>query len=394
MTLPNSYERSIEIICRLSQPETEVIEEALTSFLPRISAKLQELKGGLSGSQVYRVNATCGIPLLDASCSLRSFVIKLNSEESFHQEAVNYSKNIPRNLTKYFAEINIDRLFQASKDKRIWFLIMEDLADYDPLYEMIHLENGDSEELSLIIKKLCTALEEIYLLNGDIGSLYKNSAFIVKSLYIGKMERTLNLIARAKEIEISQEKINRTRSLLSDISSRKELEPPYLSIMHGDLHTRNIMVRRKDNDIKFIDLDNFSNLGDYIYDIGELIIHTSFVAKISEIESPTLTENNYDSFLDSDYLRNLSKIEATLVEKTKEIAAKFSDVTYESRLLLAESRFLLTCVFHEEDQTKASIFYEKATQLLENCARLVRPIKETEGFIPDLNTENLRDESD
>lgn len=358
-------EGSLEIMSRLTEPDTDVIEAALSASLSKISVELKELKGGLSGSQVYRVKATCGVPTFNVLSDLPNFVVKINFKDSFHQEALNY-RNIPDPLKKYFARVDADKLFQASKDKALWLFIMEDLIDYDTLYHMMNVEEVTFNELQPTIEKLSLILEKLYLPKAGLKYLYKNSAGVIKSAYLGKMERTLNLVARKEDPALPPEQISEIRSLLDAIPASR-LEPPYMTLMHGDLHSRNIMVRSSDLDIKFIDIDNFAVLGDFIYDFGELIVHASFVGRISEIDSAELTESNYDSFVTPEHISDLSKIEGILAEKAKEIAARLADTSWSKRLLLAEARFLLTCVLHEEDDTKALIYSNKAIGLLKEC---------------------------
>jgi hypothetical protein len=116
-----------------------------------------------------------------------------------------------------------------------------------------------------------------------------------------------------------------------------ELEDFPIACMHGDLHSRNIMVRRlkqrregsdrdSEVDFKLIDLEKFRRHGDAALDAGELLVDLSLVRS---------TRNN-------DPARDPVVALIRAVEKTyADFAAEREDATFPVRMLVGQARALL-----------------------------------------------------
>src|SRR4029079_17153781 len=115
-----------------------------------------------------------------------------------------------------------------------------------------------------------------------------------------------------------------------------ELEDFPLACMHGDLHTRNIMVRRlkrsenpeRDNEIDFklIDLEKFRRSGDAALDAGELLV---------DLEILRATRNN-------DPARDPHAALIHAVEQTyADFAAEREDKTFAIRMQLGQARSII-----------------------------------------------------
>lgn len=358
-------------IWELSTPDTPMLERVLTKNLADITiSELEELHGGLSGSHVYRVKANVRLSLFNASHELPLFVMKTNFKDSFHKEAVNYA-GIPSVGRPYFCKINLDQLHPISKDRTAFFMIMQDLSGFNTLHSAIHVESLDLSIISKILDKLYNVLEfKLYMPKEESASRISNSSGIVKSLYVASMKKTLKSILESKRTLNPKNLVN-IHSCLDKLFKREIPEPPYLTMMHGDLHSRNVMIHIVNNlsvDVKFIDIDKLTMAGDYMYDLGELAIHATLVGRIFEIDSPFLDVTNYDNFNSGEKSR-LETIERIIESKTFGIASRNGEKRDDARIRynLSKARFLLTHVLLEPIDVKAQVFCKEALNILEMC---------------------------
>jgi hypothetical protein len=105
--------------------------------------------------------------------------------------------------------------------------------------------------------------------------------------------------------------------------------------MHGDLHSRNIMLRlatRRNNtdhelDFKLIDLEKFSVEGDAAMDLGELLVDLDML--LVDIRK----RNDKD--------HPLAILGRTLMEAYRGFAEKRHDDSFEVRVPLAQARFAI-----------------------------------------------------
>jgi fructosamine-3-kinase len=355
-------------------PDIQNLETMLSDHLPEITIKeLEEMHGGLSGSRVYRLRMQANFPALSVKRNLPSFVIKISLHESLRKEAANYHR-LPPEAKSYFAEVKTSRLYPLSKDREVSYLIMTDLEGFDTLHNAIHANLTDLKLLSRIFDRLYETLKNNIYRVRRRTSLGSNRLRIAKSLYLAKMEKTLQDVAN-RGLDIEMENIDVLQSYLDELFKQRIPEPPFLSMIHGDLHARNVLIRVQNNlsiDIKFIDIDNLAWNGDYMYDLGELAAHITHVGWIFEIDSPFLEIDNYSNFNPNEQKR-LQAIGKIIDEKTFELADEFSESLdgAKARYSLSKARFLLTCSLHEQKENKAKIYFSEALRNLKECVSTV-----------------------
>ncbi|MBZ0286249.1 MAG: hypothetical protein K8I30_01440, partial [Anaerolineae bacterium] len=115
-----------------------------------------------------------------------------------------------------------------------------------------------------------------------------------------------------------------------------ELEDFPLACMHGDLHTRNIMVRRlkrsenpeRDNEIDFklIDLEKFRRSGDAALDAGELLVDLEL------LRAPRNVASDRDPLVSM--MKSLDNLYTGFAEERE-------DSTFPVRMELAQARALI-----------------------------------------------------
>ncbi|MBN2471112.1 MAG: hypothetical protein JXN59_10340, partial [Anaerolineae bacterium] len=272
-----------------ANPDQESIRTALRNWL-RVDLEdaPERLHLGMSDSDIVRVKPRVWNPMLpDDSGQVHipyadSLIVKFGPTPEVDQERENYRK-LPNSIRSCFAALPEPTYID---DRGRAFMIMQDLNRYRTLDEMLwrvpQARPAINAELGPFlqwmhegqIRKATTApyglLWELYLLpmQSHIGRIF---AYIQDN---GLLEQ--------RKLEAAHELKQQLLGLMGDLVTHQlRLEGFPISHMHGDLHTRNIMVRRlrqrergdEDNelDFKLIDLEKFRLDGDAAMDGGELL---------------------------------------------------------------------------------------------------------------------------
>lgn len=331
VTISKLHNKHYEEYYELKEKYTELLKRWINLSLKEIT----ELRGGFSGVKVNRVKPELSIPIYDNTYHIHSLIIKSSDKETFEKEKSNFKK-IPNNLKQYFSKITDNTPYIPTKRPLEVCLIMEDLINYHTLEEKIkeYLDYQGTREKKESLKKLlqntCSTLEFIYDTTRNDNS--NNDEIIVKYFsYIYKIIPKLisHKIIRSKLIDIMN-------FLNKKITDNDSLKIAYGTIMHGDLNTRNIMIRQEkvDFNLKLIDIDHFSKIGDYAFDIGELS---------ADILTSFLNGKKWSKFVE-DYFFNYSR--------------SINDNTFSSRLKLSKIYSILKLISiklkrsYKEDEIK------------------------------------------
>jgi hypothetical protein len=134
-----------------------------------------------------------------------------------------------------------------------------------------------------------------------------------------------------------------------------ELAPPFYTITHGDCHARNILLRKRDLDLKIIDIDNLEDQGDYIYDYGTLLADLETFNLILQSREPCFKLSIVEGSVSYEIQNNCNADIAISVisERLEEIADETGDKNWKKRLKLAKARYLFSMVSKLSDEEKA-----------------------------------------
>lgn len=350
------------LLLELAKPPKELIETALSRLLPRIEVEcLAPLNSGYSGSNVYRVSSSITIPFMGLSHQVPTYVVKTNQKDSLFKEKENYNR-LPDFKKNYFSKINLDRLFQVNDETNLWLLLMEDLTDYNTLYQSIFDKTMDIMVINNFASSFDDFMNDVYFNEKEGG--VENTLGIVKSHYVARFERTINrlLVNGILEKEI---KNSDYKKYIGDVINMDDIEPKYVTFCHGDLHTKNIMIN-ENGDIKLVDLDKIIYPGDFMYDIGELYASIRLVSHLDRIKNVDLGEDNYSSFYTTHSIERTKILLSSIDDSLKIIEEKFN-TNLRKRLLLSQARFLITCCLYEQSVVKQRIYWEEVL----NCLDLI-----------------------
>ncbi len=301
------------------------------------------LKLGLSDASVVRIKPTVYNPIDPRKNSLLqdSLIVKYGPSDEIEQERRNYDALPSRLRTSFVSIPNIIYTNEFGQS----FVIMQDLHDYQTLYEIYEQLLNTDMELSRLLSSF---LMEVHK-GANVRPQYANGIH-VRDLYIRPiLEQADYIFAQVTRLysrgwimkQTYQEYENihkRVSRLIADIIySQEQLEGFRLAYMHGDLHTRNIMIRsslsgnHQDSqpDFKLIDLQSLKEEGDVAHDVGQLVIDL----RLLQIES----EKKYSRKV----VDKLDDLQTELERSYVDFAISRDDVQFPIRLELAKARALI-----------------------------------------------------
>ncbi|MCA0457509.1 MAG: hypothetical protein LCI00_26310 [Chloroflexi bacterium] len=328
-------------------PDTESIRRALKNWIRIDLDKAPEpLRLGMSDSNVVRIHPFIANPMQTEDDSFKlnipnadSLVVKYGPIEEIDLERDNYAR-LPLSIRECF--VNIPQPSYIDPDRRRAFVIMADLNRYRTLSDALVKVPQIYDALAL---ELGPFLLRVH--HGDGRARRYVQEGLLLQLYLLPMQqhirRVFNYMLENKLLDDS-DKLKYAdqlqRSLLDRVGSlvryQLELENFPIACMHGDLHSRNIMVRRMKRrqdgegsgevDFKLIDLEKFRRSGDAALDAGELLV---------DLEILRATRNN-------DPARDPHAALIHAVQQTyADFAAEREDRTFAIRVELGQARSLI-----------------------------------------------------
>jgi hypothetical protein len=330
-------------------PDTESIRQSLRNWIRVDLEKPPEpLRLGMSDSNVVRIYPYVANPMQPEEDSFRlnipnadSLIVKYGPIEEIELERENYAR-LPPAIRDCF--VNIPQPSFIDAQRRRAFVIMADLHRYRTLSDAL---NKVPQIHEAIVQELGPFLVRVHQA-GDGGKRRYVQEGLLLQLYLLPMQQHVRRIFqyalenRLLEQDDRQRGADQLQRALLDrighlVRYQLELEDFPIACMHGDLHSRNIMVRRlkqrregsdrdSEVDFKLIDLEKFRRHGDAALDAGELLVDLSLVRS---------TRNN-------DPARDPVVALIRAVEKTyADFAAEREDATFPVRMLVGQARALL-----------------------------------------------------
>ncbi len=363
----------------------QVCEYAVKNWIEVRILRQLPLQGGVSGANVYSIDAELLFPTLEeGQCKPLEFVIKFSSEQDFEREKENY-RQLPERLKKWFVDFATQRKLIEGN----FFLIMPHLSDYKTLAYILYHE---AETLATdAAKKTWEALEDIHFRKDEDRdpckkkkpSLGKLAIMYLADVYLS-IQKTDRLVSyfpgiRLESLQVNGEKLHQPSFYLEQLWKISDKIAPCFSMWtHGDCHSRNIMIRLSDTDLKFIDVDQLHYDGDYIYDFGALLADIEVYNRILQCRRPdfSLTKKSSRSYsyavpempketqLATDFLR-----EKLMNFVTKELK---DNQLWERRLDLARARYLLNMSSKTIDYERAFIVYCEGLRALASATNTLQ----------------------
>jgi hypothetical protein len=279
---------------QIDSPDNENIKKALKDWIRIDFEKMPEsLRKGMSGTNIVRIHPQIStpsdtderefaMPLPNAS----SLVVKYGAIEEIDRERENFA-HLPAGIRECF--VTMPQPSYTDERRRKAYIIMADLNRHKTLAEMLEKV---PQSLPALNRELMPFLIRVHM--GDLRQRRAAGDGLLLQLYLLPMQehvrRVFSYMLENRLLEADKAKeaaARRTQRGLLDaighlVRRQLDLEGFPLACMHGDLHSRNIMVKKlrpADNpdrdtelDFKLIDLEKFERSGDAALDAGELLM--------------------------------------------------------------------------------------------------------------------------
>jgi hypothetical protein len=366
-------------------------------------AGVHPLTGGISQATVFRVFYSLKLRSIGEGGDLRtetihtspgSLVIKRDSLESL-QKSIRRYHSLPGGLRQNFAKHDGMPLLFQSDPAAVSYLILEDLTHMRTFRDVLDkldqrsLSRAQKEDLQKACNTVCEGLLRLQYPTRRGTSEFFGSQ--LSRLYIAEIEKNLIRMCRAdrfpnlkpwlRGFRIGTRRYLSIEHYLRRIENHQaRLKVPFLSLVHGDCHSRNIMLDTPLEHVKLIDLDNVDYDGDYIKDFA-LLIEDVCVFRF-------LFDEAYRFFLDRDKIRFVTisnergvvenKIEYPpfsseavrlfqqhMLGRLDKHAQTIDDRCWRERLWLALASSLIYLVAKQTDKLYATVLFTQAIHLLD-----------------------------
>lgn len=375
-------------------PEKESIEQALRSWIGIELGEPTPLKLGLSEANVIRIHPKIYNPTETGRTNLLrgdSLVVKYGPIEEIDKERRNY-KLLPPRMRNYF--VSIPEREGYINEQRQTFVVMEDLHDYFTLFEVYdRLLKPDHPRLPALLGDFLLSVHR-----GEGGPAQWATSNHLRDLYIVPMlhhiDQMLNYVNLLYERELIvpdtyAHMAGVERSLNDHIARIMQhqagIEQFPLASMHGDLHSRNIMIRvleeqgrswsTSDLDFKLIDLESLRIDGDAAHDAGQLIIDLGLLRYTGKKD---VNRSIYDK---------LATLQESLEANYIAFAKERDDPSFGTRLELSKARALIRVAkgmskraqrhLHRREDQQATDVITRAMELAEYAIDSLQAVERT-----------------
>ncbi len=339
----------------------------------------QRITGTRARGEVYRLRFGLttestdehGSPLSTPRDTLR-LIVKKGSPDIL-AAAIERYRNLPEPLQRLFA-----RHADLPDAPALGYLIMQDLADMQPLSEVLaHLDRPVimADERARFVTEAAGAVTRV--LQGLHGYERRPGrvGYQLEVVYLAPMARALERLVQpaafpdmaawlAGPITINRRKYRALAWYLDRLRRHADvIRPPSLGYAHGDCHSRNVMLSRDLASARFVDIETLSSADDYVLDYGLLLediaVYQSlpYGAEAGRIEWDEIQttrprgaaqpgENwlTYPAFPRSEAV---TAFQAELLRQLRAYAESIGDAHWQARLWLAIARGLLLLASHQ-----------------------------------------------
>lgn len=336
------------------------------------------LTGGVSGASIYYVRAKLSFPGVPREPLEKiDFVIKFSGRRTFDVELENYNA-LHEDHKKYFLNFAATR----TQIHEHFYMVMEYLEGYETLESLlydVHLKTSPADSIRNVIKVL-RSIQTEHLPDPVQGSL-ASRAF---RLYFGQLDKDISEAMRVhndllselygKVLVVNNKPLASLKASFEKVCKHAiSFAPPTLARIHGDCHARNIVVNPNiPAGVKFLDIDNLDQEGDYIYDFGELFADLETFGYILGARQFNVKEYEKNGAVCYDYKVDPPQ---AVREALNQVKQELDDLTgddsnWENRFKLAKARYLFNMVskIQKYDQDKIVAFYLEGTKIMDDLA--------------------------
>lgn len=343
-----SFAMAERVLRRREQSLVSGLQQAIVGSLV-MSADISYLSGGLSSSRI-------GVAVLHIRQPFQTYgqsiVFKTDDQKLLLKETELHSKLERIGLGALFAAVASAKPQVVDiEGQPTSILIYEHLADFVTLRTILSAPAPQKDKIDTI-KIVAEALAKIY------GTNVQDNACDCKNIWTSIIENILKTVA--KLLPSNAPKLRRnildvctvTQKVLQDLEVYTGHK---VTIMHGDLNCRNIMVRQRSpvdcrDAVKLIDYETLKFRGDLLIDIGELI---------------------EDMFLASAFLQNDEVVQTVLWDvMVASLPWLTEEPLVEERLLLARIRSSSMLCLINLDKTPA--FAQRALERWRQAIEMLR----------------------
>ncbi len=329
---------------QIAHPDRDSIREAVRRWLRvDLEGEPERLRLGMSDSEIMRIKPRVANPMIsDDSGALNipyadTVIVKYGPKAEIERERANYDR-LPAGIRSCFAMMPRP---SYEDDRGRVFVIMQDLSRYRTLEEMLRQVPQARPEISAELGPFL-----IFMHAGQHRKTSPAPYGLLWELYLLPMQEHIGRVFAYIQDNalLDQRKLEQAHLLKHTLLDQMgtlvrhqfRLEGFPIAYMHGDLHSRNIMVYRlrtrergddsRALDFKLIDLEKLRLDGDAALDGGELLADL------------TLAMNSLKGASDR---RPLEELIETIRAAYTSFAADRGDETFATRLELAQARALI-----------------------------------------------------
>jgi len=344
-------------------PERHSIIRALREWFHIDLGEYKKLKLGLSDAEVFRIEPYVSNPTDGGSNLLnnRTLVVKYGPIQEIEQERENY-RLLPERLKDFFVRVP-DSSYTDKRGRT--YIIMEDLHQYRTLFE--DFERLLKPEKPRLFDLLGQFLIDVH--NGSGSRPGKATGNHVRDIYMLPIIEHIKNITHVMQMpsttqQLPPEDIERFQTIERTINGRigaimqhqEQLEGFPLACMHGDLHSRNIMIRmiEQENipqaewDLQFrlIDLESLRLDGDAAHDLGQFLVDLWLLDTIDLFARISMPR---------DVLLRTKQLGESLKVAYLNFAEARGDSTFAVRLDLARARSLVRVAKSKAKQSQSKV---------------------------------------
>ncbi len=302
-------------------------------------------------------------------------IVKRGSVESLKRAIEAYNK-LPPELQPYFARHAASLPPPSNDPTESWYLLMEDLSQASPLSEVLqevdqpHPNPEYQDRISLSVKAVSNAFQALHRINRRTTGTTNQ----MDRLYLMPITECLDSLCDVSNFPTLKPYVDegfvangrpykRLIAYLNGLKSYegKLLRPPVLSRIHGDAHSRNIMLSHDLHSAKFVDVESLSDNQDYLADYALLLEDVAFYRLLpcndpkqrvilGEFQSATAGDQTEEKQNVIRYPTLPKSCEAALqfqrelVSQIGEFASSVNDEHWKRRLWLAVAKALIQLV--------------------------------------------------
>jgi hypothetical protein len=329
--------------------------------------QIVRLSGTRTRATVYRVHFSLASDATDNNGNPYSIlpdalrlVIKEGSIESLSRTIKRYSE-LPSELRPYFAK-HADQP-ESSGQSQEWYLVMEDLVGMTPLSEMldrVDLHGAGRPQNTQIARAAAAVAEALSALHrhqwrkpiasNELGWLYLNpiAEALNRLCEPGAFPELKPCVENG--VESNGWRYHNLNLYLAQLARHADrLTPPAIGAVHGDCHSRNLMIDSGLKWVKFVDIETLSYADDYLADYGLLIEDVALYRYLPRGQRPNcLTSDEIVTRQGQIHYPFLPRqadsillFQKCLIEQIEKFAAQSGDTHFRPRLWLAIARNLI-----------------------------------------------------